>query len=134
MMITGRGAASCAAALAVLLGGCAADQVPAARDVAEQFYAAYEAGDGEAACALLAPSTLEELEQSARKACSEAVLSQDVPDVGDATDVQVFGDQAQVRFDGDTAFLARYPAGWRVVAVACEPRPDRPYDCQVKGA
>lgn len=134
MMIMGHGTPWRAAALAVLLGGCAADQAPAAQDVAEQFYAAFEAGDGEAACAVLAPSTLQELEQSAGEACSEAVLSEDVPDVGGATDVQVFGDQAQVRFDGDTAFLARYPAGWRVVAVACEPRPDRPYDCQVKGA
>jgi hypothetical protein len=48
--------------------------------------------------------------------------------------VDVHGRQARVRLAGDTLFLARFDAGWKVVAAGCEPQPDeQPYDCMVKG-
>jgi hypothetical protein len=43
----------------------------------------------------------------------------------------VAGRQAQVRLGGDTVFLARSGDGWVVTAAGCDPRPDRPYDCEV---
>ena len=121
-------------AAVALVTGCASDDGPQAGDAARAFYAAFAQGDGPAACAALAPSTVEELEQSAGLPCAEAVLEQDLPDVGDAASVEVFGDHAQVRFDSDTAFLAHFPEGWKVIAAACTERQERPYDCQVKGA
>lgn len=122
------------AVAAALVAGCASDEGPRAADAARAFYTAFAQGDGAAACAALAPATVEEVEQSAGLPCPEAVLEEDVPDVGDPASVEVFGDQAQVRFDSDTAFLAQFPDGWKVVAVACTERPERPYDCRVEGA
>ena len=79
-------------------------------------------GDGAAACALLAPTTRSELEQSTGKECAVAIL-EEAPDAGgDGGDVQVFGVMAQVRWDGDTVFLTRMPDGWRVLAAGCVPR------------
>jgi hypothetical protein len=128
------GAAAAVAAAVALAGGCASDDGPQVLDAARGFYEAHARGDGAAACALLAPGTVEEVEQSAGASCAEAVLDEDVPDVAGVPNVEVFGNEAQVRFDDDTAFLAAFPDGWKVVAAACRARPGRPYECRVKGA
>jgi hypothetical protein len=116
--------------------GCGGvDQRPAT-DTAQRFYAAVQHRDGKAACALLVGSTRSELEQSAGKPCPEAVLEEDIPTPRGPVEADVFGTMAQVRYAGETAFLARSDTGWRVMAVACGDRPARPespYDCQVKG-
>jgi hypothetical protein len=100
---------------------------------------------GADACALLAPETRSELEQSAQRPCDRAVLAESIPDVGRVRDSKMFGGKAQVRFAGtrdgrgeraavaDTVFLAEFPDGWKVVAAACTPRERRPYDCRVEG-
>jgi hypothetical protein len=49
------------------------------------------------------------------------------------TGTAVYGQWAQVRFSGDTVFLAVFPDGWRVVAAGCEARQDRPYHCRIQG-
>jgi hypothetical protein len=36
-----------------------------------------------------------------------------------------------VRLARDTVFLHRFPAGWLVRGVGCEPRKNLPYDCEV---
>ncbi|XVQ89797.1 hypothetical protein ACQP2K_21000 [Microbispora siamensis] len=46
--------------------------------------------------------------------------------------VDVWGDEARVRVDGDTLFLHRFPDGWRVRAAGCEPHPEQPYECEVE--
>lgn len=89
--------------------------------------------DGSVACELLAPQTRLELEQTEGKPCPAAVLGVAVPSAGRAEASHVFGTQAQVRFERDTVFLARFPRGWKVVAAVCTPRPPLPYDCQIKG-
>jgi hypothetical protein len=38
----------------------------------------------------------------------------------------VFGTMAQVRFEGDTLFVSRFPRGWRVMAAGCTPVLDSP--------
>jgi hypothetical protein len=119
---------------ATALVGCAGSQDGAVRDVAEEFYAAVARGDGEGACALLAPSTRAELEQSSGRECAAAVQEEVPAAGGDSGVVEVYGTMAEVRFDGDTAFFAQMPGGWRVVAAGCRPREDGPYDCAVKGA
>jgi hypothetical protein len=118
----------------LLTAGCGGARADAVGEVATDFYAAARAGDGVRACALLAPATRHEVEQSADAPCATAVLDSDIPDAGDPVHVDVYGRQAQVRFGADTAFLADLPDGWKVVAVACTARGEQPYDCQVKGA
>jgi hypothetical protein len=121
-------------ALGVSLSACGGSQDAAVSEVAEGFYAAVEDGDGAAACALLVPATRDELEQSSGQECAAAILEEVPLAHGDGGIVEVYDTMAQVRWDGDTAFLARLPDGWRVLAVACTPRDVGPYDCRVKGA
>jgi hypothetical protein len=125
--------ASAALLVAVGLAGCAPVHDDEVRDVATRFYAAHADDDGTSACAELAPRTRSELEQSAGKPCPEAVLAEDVPQVGAPEDVRVFGTQAEVTWDGETTFLARFQGGWKVMAAACTARPDQPYDCSISG-
>lgn len=99
-----------------------------------EFYRAAAAGDSADACALLAPETRRELIQSEQAPCEEALASVDLPAVGGSIEAQRFGHQAQVRFDTDTAFLAEYDDGWRVVAAGCTARDPLPYDCDLAGA
>jgi hypothetical protein len=62
------------------------------------------------------------------------VLEEELPAAGEVTGTDVYGQWAQVRLTGDTVFLAVFPDGWRVVAAGCTPRPERPYDCVLKGS
>lgn len=120
---------------AALLGACSAREEPTVRSVAGDFHAALARGDGAAACALLAPSTREEVEKSEEGPCPDVVLGLDLPQSGEALGSEVFGDQAQVRFSDDAVFLADFPGGWMVTAAGCRPQDERlPYDCTVKGA
>ena len=119
----------------VLLSGCAdvGSRESSAADVATRLLTAVDDKDGTAACAVLAPDTAAELEQSASKSCAQAVLDEDLPAPGAVTGTDVYGQWAQVRLSDDTVFLAVFPGGWRVVAAGCEPRTSRPYDCTLQG-
>jgi hypothetical protein len=121
-------------AAGTLIGGCAADNGRQVLDVARAFYEAHAERNGQAACALLAPATVQEIEQSTGSPCEVAVLEEELPDAGDAAGIDVWGNQAQVRFAGDTAFLAEFPGGWKVIAAACQAQPEQPYECRVTGA
>src|SRR5690606_4889549 len=89
---------------AVWLASCGAPgAVP--QTVAEDFYQALADRDAAAACDLLAPQTRRELEQSEHAACQKALPGLDLPATGATVEAERFGNQAQVRFDGDTAFL-----------------------------
>jgi hypothetical protein len=70
--------------------------------------------------------------QSAGAPCPSALLRDPLPRPGPVTASTVYGDQAQVRLRGDTAFVARFADGWRLVALGCRPRASRPYDCEVE--
>lgn len=120
-------------ASAATAAGCGNTQDDAVLQVAHDFYGALSEHDGDAACDLLAPATRSELEQSSGKDCSAAV-TEEVQPASDPQRVRVFGTSAQVRYDGETAFLARFQDGWRVMAASCRPQASGPYDCSVKGA
>jgi len=125
-----------AAALAVgLLAGCGSvgDRQQAASAAALRLLSAAASKDGAGACAVLAPGTVSELEQSAGKSCPEAILDEDLPKPGTVTGSRVYGQWAQVHLSEDTLFLAVFPGGWRVVAAGCRPRGDQPYDCTLQG-
>jgi hypothetical protein len=84
------------------------------------------------ACALLAPGTLSELEQSFGR-CGRSLPGQHLPVATKVVDVDVYGKDAIVRLDGDVLFLARFAAGWRVTAAGCAARQTRPFECTIKG-
>jgi hypothetical protein len=124
--------------LVALLPLCACDAGAERRDAASstalRLLSAVTADDGAAACAVLAPDTVAELEKSAGKTCADAVLEEDLPAPGAVTTVDVYGQWAQVALDDDTLFLAAFRGGWRVVAAGCTARgDDRPYDCTLQG-
>ena len=87
----------------------------------------------ERACGLLAPETLEELEDD-EGPCATALPDALQPSSGAPISVDVYGKDAVVRLSSDTVFLARFRDGWRVTAAGCTPTErGRPYDCKVKG-
>ena len=127
-----------ASVLCCLIGGLAGcgsvgRRSDAASDAAVRFLDAVSAGDGEAACALLAPDAVEEVERSSGQTCAQAVTDEDLPEPGTVTGADVYGQWALVRLSGQAVFLAMFPGGWRVVAAGCQSRGERPYDCVVDG-
>lgn len=123
----------------VAMSACAPTGEDPAR-VAQAFAEAIDSGDGTTACALLAPLVAEAVAEDAKAPCDVALGSGDVgDDLRDrgaghaAAQVRVAGRQAQVRTETDTLFLARSGGSWVVTGAGCDPRPDRPYDCEVQG-
>ena len=121
-----------AVATALLLASCSGTQDGPAADVAQGLLSAVDRGDGAAACALLAPAAVDELEQSSDKPCDEAVLEEDLGSGRTELAVAVFDQMAQVRFSDETVFLSRFDGDWLVVGAACIDQPAGPYDCSIQ--
>lgn len=116
------------------LTACGSSSDTDVANVADDFYAALADRDGGAACEALAPSTRSELEQSAGKPCEDAIVEEKLSEAQDPATVEVFDTAAEVRYDGETAFLARFDDGWKVTAAGCTPKPEpHPYDCTISG-
>ncbi|MGW4897592.1 hypothetical protein ACWEQL_35875 [Kitasatospora sp. NPDC004240] len=45
----------------------------------------------------------------------------------------MFGQQARAVLEADTVFLSVFSGAWKITAAGCEPRPDMPYRCDLKG-
>ncbi|MEU6091635.1 hypothetical protein ABZ865_33640 [Streptomyces sp. NPDC047085] len=120
---------------AVFLVGCSTlgEREAAASGAALRFEESVRQGEGARACAALAPETRRELEESAKTACVKALLDERLPRAGAVRGVQVYGRQARVVLAADTLFLSFFPAGWKITAADCVPRPQQPYQCQIKG-
>lgn len=114
------------------LVACASSQQAPALEATRTFQSAVASGDTATACALLAEESRGNLEAASASPCSTSLprltLAADPPQ-----SVEVWGDNAQVRTATDVLFLAKFSAGWKVTAVGCRPRPDKPYDCKVEG-
>jgi hypothetical protein len=127
------GRVAAAVAAAAVVAGCGG---PAGEDAvvrtARQWTAAAQARDAAALCRLLTPAAAESVATTG-ETCEQAVGDLDLPGDGTVGEVQVWGDGALVRTGGDTLFLTRLAAGWRVNGAGCTPRGDRPYDCDVEG-
>jgi hypothetical protein len=134
-----RGARGAVAAV-VLLAGLAACSArgratpSGPTNAVETFEAALKRGDAVTACAVLAPPTRKELEQSESERCAKALPGQDIPAATAGADVEVFGDEAIARVPGDVLFLTNVGGTWMVTAAGCKPQPGEPYDCEVKGS
>ncbi len=135
-MNVGRGRAVPSVLLAALLvSGCggADDRAVAAADVVSAFGAALAAGDGVAACGLLATATAQQLD-TGEEICASTIVDAGLPTVGEVLSATVFGDAAQVRARGDVLFLTLVDDHWAITAAGCTFRPDdRPYDCVLEG-
>jgi len=119
--------------LAAAAAGCGSGVDKAAKRAAVGFERALDSDDGKGACDLLAPRTESELEQSAGKPCSEAILEEDLPAVDATEGSSAFGTMAQVRFAEDTLFVSEFERGWLVMAAGCAPAPGPTYDCAIQG-
>jgi hypothetical protein len=113
-------------ATVAMLAGCAATERPDVERVATDF----ATGDPTARCALLAPATVAALERDGPCA---AEVGASAPSGAQVVETAVWGDEAQVRLSGDTLFLIRTSAGWKVVAAGCTPNGDLPYECRLEG-
>lgn len=122
-------------ACAVCLSACSTlgEREAAASRAALRFEESLRRSDGVRACAALAPETRQEVEESAKTPCAEALLEEQLSLSGAVREVQVYGRQAQVVLAADTLFLSAFSSGWKITAAGCVPRPHRPYQCQVKG-
>lgn len=121
--------------LAAALAGCGAGSADEdAADVAEAFYRAVAAKDGDGACAQLSESTISELEKEEMSACPKAVteLKLSGSEAGHST-VYLTSALVELR-GGDRVFLDRTPEGWKVSAAGCKPEPgeEKPDDCEVE--
>lgn len=114
-------------------GGSAARKASASA-AATAFEKALSGGDRTALCAALAPETRGEVEDSAKKACADAIVEQVLSAGGPIHGVDVHGRQARVVLASDTLFLSEFRDGWKITAAGCLPRPGRPYQCSVKGS
>ena len=117
----------------LLVAGCGADVERQQAGATADTIAADVSRDPGAACALLAPRTEQSLEQDG-ESCAAALAADDLPAPGPRTSVAVAGHSAQVRYAGETVFLALFDDGWRVTAAGCSrtsPDPAVPYDCTV---
>ncbi len=124
-----------AAALLGALTGCGVDaREDAAVEAASRFEASLRATDTAKGCAALAPGTRDELEQSTDKSCVRALPEAGLPLAGEVRAVDVYGRQARVVTDQDTLFLSSFPGGWKVTAAGCTARPEKPYQCLIKGS
>jgi hypothetical protein len=119
--------------VSVSLAGCAASPGESA-DAAARARALFQAvdrHDGRAACAALAPAAAESL-ATGGSACEDEIMKVGLTG-GPISHVQVWSDRAQLRAGSDTVFLAQFGGhGWKVTAAGCEPRRDRPYDCEIE--
>ncbi|MEU5860406.1 hypothetical protein ABZ815_04500 [Nonomuraea sp. NPDC047529] len=118
-------------ALLLAAVGCAVDTTSPAR-AAERFHAAVAAHQEDAACGLLARTTADKLPDPGQT-CAQALGDVKLGPGGRVTEVNVWGNEAQVRLAGDTVFLHRFADGWRVKAAGCRPVRDLPYECEVEG-
>ncbi|MFV2121545.1 hypothetical protein ACE14D_25170, partial [Streptomyces sp. Act-28] len=82
---------------------------------------------------LLAPATREALARDPGPSCETGLSDAALPVPGRIRTTDVYGHQARVVMEHDTYFVTRFPDGWKVRAAGCSPRPERPYDCRVKG-
>lgn len=131
-----RAGVAAAVLLALSSAGCGASSEQQAAETAATRFVSLRAAEPAAACALLAPTTIESLEKSAGQACPDALTVADIPDGTTVRAVTVDGHSALVVLADQRVFLARFDDGWRVIAAGC--RRDStdtsvPADCEIKG-
>jgi hypothetical protein len=118
-----------------VVSGCSAlnPGTDAAVDTVQRFHDELAAGHAGQACALLAPTTIEGLEDGEAGSCPDRLARLSLPQSGAVTDSRAYGRSAQVLLRDDTVFLVRSGNEWKITAAGCTPRGERPYGCDLKG-
>lgn len=118
----------------LLLSGCSGGHADAVRQAADDWSRAIDSGDWAAACELMAPVTVRELEKSAKKPCAEALPDEATVPSGGEPQVTAYGKAGQAQWGGETVFLGDFDGRWLVWAASCTPTSaDHPYDCGISG-
>jgi hypothetical protein len=122
--------------LALALAGCGqSDDRTTVRAVTERFYNAYEAKQGDVACATIASETRKQLERDESEPCPEAIGTIELSG-GAITNVAVQMTNAKVDLvGGESVFLSQEQPGWRITALGCratETPTDTPLDCELE--
>ena len=118
-------------AACTVLAGCGGTQDAAVAEASMSLLEAVDQGDGEGACALLAPAVRTEIEDTTGKPCERAILDEPLGAASGSAQVEVFDTAAQAVVGSETLFLSRFDGRWLVVAAACTAVPDQPYDCSI---
>jgi hypothetical protein len=124
-------------ALVLAISGCGrSGDRESVQVVADRFFAAFQSGDGEQACAQLSPETRSTLESQEQSECRDSVTELDLQG-GAVVRVDVFVTNAVVELSsGESAFLDDGDTGWRLSAVGCSAEAsapaDRPHDCELE--
>jgi hypothetical protein len=118
-----------------VISGCSAlnPGTDAAVDTVQRFQDELTTGNAGQACALLAPNTVEGLEEGEAGSCPDKLARLSLPQSGAVTDSRAYGRSAQVLLQDDTVFLTRSGDEWKITAAGCIQRGERPYDCDVEG-
>ena len=116
--------------------GCGqADDRATVRAATQRFLAAYNADEGETACAALTQDTRKELESQESKPCREAIGQVEL-EPGTVTRVHVTLTSAKVDLaTGESLFFSEQRAGWRIAALGCTPQGKptvMPFDCELQ--
>jgi hypothetical protein len=124
------------AAAGLALAGCGqSDDRDTVRTSTQRFLAAYSSHNGARACAALSQDTRKELESQEKRSCADAIGQVDLKR-GAVTRVQVMLTNAKVDLaSGESVFLSKQTAGWRISAVGCKPQgkpTDTPFDCDLQ--
>lgn len=96
-----------------------------------RFFEATAGADGASACALLTPTTRDDLTVSDGQPCAESLPMDRLR--GTAGEVSVWSDWARVSTDAGAVFLTEFESGWLITAAGCQPNGDAPYRCVVGG-
>lgn len=118
------------------LAGCAtSDERDGARATVERFYEAVRADDGTAACEELGEGLLEQVAAQTRQSCPGVITRFDY-EGGEVVGTEVYITAAKVDLSGgESVFLSREDAGWKLSALACKAEKgkpaDRPWECEV---
>jgi hypothetical protein len=121
--------------LLTALAGCGtADDRTQARATVERFYDAVRSGDAASACEEVGEGLLEAIESATQQSC-RGVITRFEYEGGEVTGTEVYMTAAKVDLSGgESVFLSREDAGWKLSALACraeEGKPaDRPWECE----
>ena len=120
-----------------LLAGCGTgDDREQAQATVERFYEAVQADDGTAACEELGEALLEQVQSQTRQSC-RGVITRFDHEGGEVVDAEVYITAARVDLSGgESVFLGREEAGWKLSALGCKAEKgkpaDRPWECEVE--
>ena len=121
--------------LVLLLAGCGtSDDRDEARATVQRFYEAIRTGDGTAACEELGEGLLEQV--GSQSQCGGVITTFDYAG-GDVVGAEVYITAAKVDLSGgESVFLSREDAGWKLSALACRAEKgkpaDRPWECEAE--